>query len=319
MKGLLKCPWSCEAPPSAGRVLREIARNIDPRSRRNWSCLAMFLWFAVWGPCATIAFAFRHPGLRQWAVFAAYFWCYTVITNTIWWHRFASHRAFSIRSPLLKRLFRISMPIYLPVEAYAIPHRVHHAMPDRPGDPYTPLVGFVACMSTEWTTGVLDPEMTPENFAVARKLIEHTGVPLHDLEGFRRWGTVQTIDSLTLDFLVASVVHGAVGGLPACAALFIAHFFNLEFNYSAHGRGTARHRAGWDFHRDDLSLNQVGPGCLGGEWHNNHHLFPGSMRSGFLPHQIDIPFHLVKAAEACGLVAEVQDHRPRFDEMRRGL
>src|SRR5262249_46824431 len=158
---------------------------------------------------------------------------------------------------------------------------------------------FPGCMFTEWTTGLLDAaRMGPTEFELARRMIDHTGVPLHDLEGFRRWGTVQTIGSLLAESAGVFAVHYgllyALGGASWClaagSALLIAHYFNLEFNYTAHGSGRAQHRDGWDFHRADLSLNQRAPGFLGGEWHNNHHMFPCSMRSGFLPGQLDVPF-----------------------------
>lgn len=304
--------------PSPGRVILEIFRNVNPFfGLRNVSTFLMLLWFLLVGS-GFVAFWWRGPA--QWPLALAYFWVYTVVTNTIWWHRYASHRAFSIRFPVLKRFLRLLTPIYLPVEAYAIPHRVHHAYPDQPGDPYTPLSGYFACMSTEWTTGLLDPDMAPEDLATARRLIEHTGVPLHDDAGFRRWGTVQTMGSLVGEAIAsialhASVLHG-LGGMAAiraaCAGLFVGHYLNLDFNFSAHGRGRASHVAGWDFHTADLSLNQYGPGFIGGEWHNNHHRYPGSMRSGFLPGQLDLPFALVKLAERLGLVADVQDHRARF-------
>lgn len=318
---LLKRPaWGAALRPPVRQVLAEVARNVNPfAGRRNVSTFLMFAWFAAVAAAAA-AFLWRGPRAWQVGLALAYFWVYTVVTNTIWWHRYASHRAFSIRYSLVKRVLRLLTPIYLPVEAYAIPHRVHHAYPDRAGDPYTPLSGYVACMATEWTTGLLDPEMSPEDLATARRLIEHTGVPLHDDAGFRTWGTVQTIGSLVGEAALSIGFHAlalwALGGLDAVlaasAGLFAGHYLNLDFNYSAHGRGRASHTPGWDFHTDDLSLNQYGPGFIGGEWHNNHHRYPGSMRSGFLPGQLDVPFALVKLAEKLGLATDVQDHRDRF-------
>jgi fatty-acid desaturase len=49
-----------------------------------------------------------------------------------------------------------------------------------------------------------------------------------------------------------------------------------------------------DFDRDSLAINQLWPGFVAGEWHNNHHLFPNSARAGFLRWQPDISFAFIR-------------------------
>jgi stearoyl-CoA desaturase (delta-9 desaturase) len=308
--------------PSLAMCLRETLRNVNVlASRRNLVPLLMFIGFAACGPPQVIVYLGWFAAPQALAVAALYFYVYTAVTNTIWWHRFACHRAFSTRSRALKTAFRWLSPVFVPLESYVVPHLVHHARPDQPGDPYTPLSGYAGCMFTEWTTGLLDADgMSADDFARARRMIEHTGVPLNDLERFRRWGTLQTLPSLLGDLAAAISLHWSVlyalGGpswiLAANTGLFIGHFLNLDFNYTAHGSGRAGHRDGVDFHRNDLSLNQVAPGWIGGEWHNNHHLFPGSMRTGFLPWQVDVPFQVVRLLHHTGLVDAYHDDLDRF-------
>merc|ERR1712232_504239 len=58
--------------------------------------------------------------------------------------------------------------------------------------------------------------------------------------------------------------------------------------------------------------NQFFPGTVAGEWHNNHHMFPRSARSGFLWWQMDIPFATVCLLNALGLVSSFNDDKPKF-------
>jgi hypothetical protein len=44
---------------------------------------------------------------------------------------------------------------------------------------------------------------------------------------------------------------------------------------------------GWDGARRRGSINQLFAGTVSGEWHNNHHLYPGGARSGFFWWQLD--------------------------------
>jgi stearoyl-CoA desaturase (delta-9 desaturase) len=53
---------------------------------------------------------------------------------------------------------------------------------------------------------------------------------------------------------------------------------------------------------------------VAGEWHNNHHLFPGSARAGFLPWQPDISYAFIRLCAALGCVTSVRDARSKFYE-----
>jgi hypothetical protein len=71
-------------------------------------------------------------------------------------------------------------------------------------------------------------------------------------------------------------------------------------------------RTGNDFHRGDLSINQWWPGYVAGECHNNHHLYPTSARSGFLPHQLDLAWCLIRVGAWLGGVTRCRDSRADF-------
>ena len=63
-----------------------------------------------------------------------------------------------------------------------------------------------------------------------------------------------------------------------------------------------------------MSINQLWPGFVAGEWHNNHHLYPSSARSGFLKHQIDFAWYYIKFMSMIGAVTDYHDSKKLFLE-----
>ena len=51
---------------------------------------------------------------------------------------------------------------------------------------------------------------------------------------------------------------------------------------------------------------------LSGEWHNNHHLFPGSARAGFLPYQLDLAWIYIYSLFKLGMVSNYKDSKKEF-------
>src|SRR2546430_7246242 len=97
----------------------------------------------------------------------------------------------------------------------------------------------------------------------------------------------RTVTHLLLNWMFWYGVLFVLGGHALGTAIFGASFFWAfgirTFNFDGHGGGRDARRRGHDFNRNDLSINQWWPGYVAGEWHNNHHLYPTSARSGFLP------------------------------------
>jgi stearoyl-CoA desaturase (delta-9 desaturase) len=59
-------------------------------------------------------------------------------------------------------------------------------------------------------------------------------------------------------------------------------------------------------------LNQARPGLLAGEWHNNHHLYPGSARAGFLPSQLDLAWIYIYVLHKLKMVKSYKDSKEEF-------
>jgi stearoyl-CoA desaturase (delta-9 desaturase) len=51
---------------------------------------------------------------------------------------------------------------------------------------------------------------------------------------------------------------------------------------------------------------------VAGEWHNNHHLYPSSARSGFLAHQVDLAWYYIKGMSLLGAISSYHDSKELF-------
>jgi len=68
-----------------------------------------------------------------------------------------------------------------------------------------------------------------------------------------------------------------------------------------------------------MSINQVWPGIVAGEWHNNHHAYPNSARSGFKPWQVDSAWYYIKFMSMIGAVSSYRDSKEQFYSDHYGI
>ena len=143
---------------------------------------------------------------------------------------------------------------------------------------------------------------------------------LNSYKQYQKWGSVTSpvysVGIWILNWSFWYLVFFLIGGHALACALFTAAilWFVLirAFNYTGHGGGHAKHKDGVDFDRRNLSINQTRPGLLAGEWHNNHHLYPGSARAGFLPSQIDLAWIYVYVLYKLKMVSSYKDSKKEF-------
>jgi fatty-acid desaturase len=57
------------------------------------------------------------------------------------------------------------------------------------------------------------------------------------------------------------------------------------------------------YHREDKSINQLWPGFVAGEWHNNRHLYPKSASSGFTGYQLGLAWQCIRLMHCLGAVS----------------
>ncbi len=306
--------------PSNRELIREFFSRMNVfRTRHNW--LPAFCWFATLSLGVPLAvFLARY---FSWTMAFAGF-AYAMILlgthGTIYLHRYSTHRAFKFRNDFWRLVVSNLVVKVAPEELYVVSHHVHHSYTEKPGDPYNAHGGFLYCFLADANHQPISRNLSAEDYELASRMLSHTGVKTNTYEQYQRWGSIShpgaTILSYALNWAFWYAVFFAIGGHGLATAIFgMCMIWGLgvrTFNYDGHAHGQDKRRDGVDFNRDDLSINQIWPGYVAGEWHNNHHLYPTSARSGFLPYQMDLAWFFIRACAALGVVSSYRDDKPAF-------
>ena len=307
--------------PTLREVGRQLRQSVNFVRDRRQAVHAIFQAFHAATFIAFGVFLFGFFSLKTILVYCVSVIFLAIFVNTIWYHRYCSHRAFRFRHPLSARVFLWLNPIGFREEIYALLHHVHHRIEDEDDDPYGPHLGVFGSYLASGEFEI-DTDVTPEEFERIKRSLVHIGAPFASLQSFRRWRSVEWIPHYLARWMFAtlfwsSLAYGA-GGLPVVVAWFGAVFtFTLlmrDFNYRGHSRrDQPRHVDGWDFDRRSLALNQKFYGYVAGEWHNNHHSFRASANCAFHRGQFDLAFVIIKAMHKLGIVERFNDHRQQFE------
>jgi stearoyl-CoA desaturase (delta-9 desaturase) len=308
------------AVPTSRRILAEFWLRLNIfRTKKNW--LAFFGWFRllILIPCLFI-FLFRY--FNFYLAGAAFIYSMVIMGShgTIWYHRYCTHNAYTFRNGFWRFITRNLTINIIPEEIYVISHHVHHAKSDQPGDPYNARAGFLYCFLADVNHQPISRDLTEDEYARVLKMMDHTGVRPNTYAQYQKWGSIArpawSLAGWILNWAFWGIVFYGLGGPALAFALFgsagVWAIGVRTFNYEGHGKGKDKHREGIDFNRKDLSVNQLWPGYVAGEWHNNHHLFPSSARSGFLNYQLDLAWCFIRFLRAIGAVTSYHDSKKAF-------
>lgn len=308
--------------PSTRELLTEFRWRMNIfASRKNW--LPFFSWAAALSLAVPlVVFLTQYASVPLMALGFIYGMVILGSHGTFWLHRYCTHRAFKFRSPWLRSLCRNLVPKIIPEEVYVISHYVHHKFSEQPGDPYNVHGGWLYCFLADANHQGIAKNLSERDYNHLCRLMSHTGVRLNTYAQYQRWGSLChpafTIAHYALNWGFWYGAFYLLGGHALATALFAwAGIWGIgvrTFNFEGHGKGKDRRRPGSDFNRTDLSVNQAWPGFVAGEWHNNHHLYPNGARSGFLAHQLDLPWLFIRALAALGVVSSYRDYRADFME-----
>jgi stearoyl-CoA desaturase (delta-9 desaturase) len=199
-----------------------------------------------------------------------------------------------------------SNPISFREECYVIPHRIHHAKPDEPGDPYGPHLGWLGSYLATETQQKTNRHISRVEFDRLTRSLDHIGFVKNSYEQFQRTGSVENIWHYGARVISANLMWsalmfayaGRMGVLAWFSGVFLSTFVLRDFNFRGHAG-----LFGTDTHGNPL--NQVFYGFTAGEWHENHHQDPGSARSGREWWQIDVPYLIIRGMRVCGMVTQV--------------
>jgi stearoyl-CoA desaturase (delta-9 desaturase) len=306
--------------PSRREILREFFGRLNIfSSKKNW--LPFFYW--------TTSLSFGIPLVISlvryanfWLILAGFIYSMVLMGShgTFWLHRYGTHRAFRFRHPWIAAICRNLVIKVIPEETYIISHYVHHQFSEQPGDPYNVHAGWLYCFLADTNHQAIARDLSERDYAHLCRLIEHTGVHVNSYAQYKRWGTLChpffTVLHFALNWAFWYATFYWLGGHALATTIFgwagVWAIGVRTFNYDGHGGGKDLRRDGSDFNRADLSVNQIWPGYVAGEWHNNHHLYPNGARSGFLPYQLDLPWLLIKSLSLVGAVSSYRDYHADF-------
>lgn len=296
--------------PTLGEVWREWIDSVafwrDP-SRRMIAFYAAYhlVTFVVF-----VIFFVRHFSVGSVVTVLAIATGIATVYNTVWYHRYCTHRAFRFRNLWLARIFLWVNPVCFREESYVIPHRVHHSKSDEIGDPYGPHLGWLGSYMATESQQKINRQISRSDYERLAKSLEHIGIVNSSYEQFQRLGSVESVWHYLARVAVANlfwtslayVVAGWPGVQAWLAGVFFYSFLVRDFNFRGHGGFLGEVNPG-------VPLNQIFYGFIAGEWHENHHAHPRSAKSGLRWWQLDVPYWVIKALALCGAV--VHYNRPR--------
>lgn len=306
--------------PTRGQLLKEAFSRINIfKTRKNWISLFGSLIIFLMLPFLF----FFVTRFFSWQLVIAMVVYGTVIMGThgtVWLHRYCTHRAFQFSHPVWRFLTQNLVIKTCPEEMYVVSHHVHHSKADLPGDPYNSRAGFLYCMLAEVNHQSIAKDLSEGDYRKASRFMAHTGVPRNSFKQYRKWGSIArpfpAFSFCLLNWAFWYSVFYFIGGHGLACALFSSAMlwfaFVRAFNYTGHGKGKEKHVDGLDYDRSNLAINQSRPGLLTGEWHNNHHLYPGSARAGFLPYQLDLAWIFIFCMYRLRVVSSYHDSKKEF-------
>lgn len=306
--------------PTTRQLFSEVFLRINIfKTKKNWISLASLLLIACMLPFlyTYLVYYFSWPLTVLLLLYSMFIMS---IHTTVWLHRYCTHQAFEFSHPVWRYLIQNLVLKTVPEEIYVLSHHAHHAKSDLPGDPYNARGGFWYCMLAEINHQSISKELSETDYKTAVQLIRHTGVQINTYQQYCGWGSLTSpyynIFMWIMNWSIWYIIFYFAGGHGLACAMFSAALFWFimvrAFNYTGHGKGNNKHKDGIDFDRSNLSINQVRPGILAGEWHNNHHLYPASARTGFLPYQFDLPWVFIYGMYRLGIVCKYHDSKKDF-------
>lgn len=306
--------------PTTGQILKEFFSRINVfRDKRNWLSFLSWLMVLALAPFLFL-FIFKYFTIKGLIIAFVYSMIVMGSHGTVWYHRYCTHGAYKFSNNFW-RFFTQNLTLkIIPEEIYAISHHVHHALSDTPGDPYNAQGGFLYCFLADANHQPISHNLNEKEYARCVTLMKHTGVTANTYAQYQKYGSVanplRTIVAVLLNWSFWFAAFYLLGGLElACAIFGSAGIWAVgvrTFNYEGHGKGEDKRREGIDHNRKDMSVNQLWPGIVAGEWHNNHHLYPKSARSGFKSYQVDSAWYYIKFMSMIGAVSHYKDSKAQF-------
>ena len=227
------------------------------------------------------------------------FYCLYMLGITIGYHRLISHRSFKCNK--FVEYFFVAAG-YLAMEGspitWAVVHRAHHKQPDLINDPHGPGRGWFYQYAGWMLDFKYKEEISP--ISLTPDLLKDPFYKFLDQGGhlYRAYALCFIICASTRLLLLATTDISIT--LASVAAGIAAQQMPLILNVVSHIPQLGYR----SFTTEDNSSNVPWLAVLtmGEGWHNNHHAFPGSPRSGFDKHELDVSWLVLSVLQKFGLV-----------------
>ena len=239
-------------------------------------------------------------------------------------HRMLTHRAFKAHK-YVTAFFTLfsSMATQGPVLYWVMHHRLHHQHADTEKDPHSPHIypesdkhGFLHGLFHAHFGWIYQEEsirLTYDESAFsyeAKRMVAHT--KYHDVVRISNlywmWVIIGIVAPGLIGWLWIGTPLGALKGAlwGGLVRIFVGQHGTWGINSFSHHFGSRL------FNTSDKSTNNPIFALLTwGNWHNNHHAFPRSAKTGFKWWQLDIAWWVILFLEKIGLVYDVK--RPTED------
>ena len=235
------------------------------------------------------------------------FYLWHTMGVTIGYHRLLSHRSFKCLK--IVEYFWV-LGGYLAFEGsplwWATIHRAHHRYVETDRDPHSPKKGFkYAYWGWMFESGYpdyIDPQKQSKDLLadpIYRFLDQNNSWKKAHWLTFFIGASFRFILLFLFGWQIffASVLAGVLVLQVPLLLNIICHMPKLGYKtYAAED--------------DSVNVWWVSLLAMGEGWHNNHHAFPGSARSGLLPHEIDISWLTLRLMKALHLVSWIHEAKP---------
>jgi stearoyl-CoA desaturase (delta-9 desaturase) len=230
---------------------------------------------------------------------------------TIGYHRLLAHRSFC--APKAVEYFWVlcgflafeGSPIW-----WATIHRAHHRHVDTALDPHSPRQGLYHAQFGWLTSETYASHVDPKT--QSKDLIDD---PIYAfLEQGGRWNRSHTLQ-ITINILLRLVILYFFGWVAALASLLaglavmqIPLMLNVlchipKLGYKTYAR-----------HDDSVNVWWVALLAMGEGWHNNHHAFPGSAKTGVKPWEFDFSWIMICLMKKLNLASALNVMPAKIEE-----
>lgn len=242
--------------------------------------------------------------MTEFIVLFLIFYVWHMLGITIGYHRLISHRSFACSKAME---YFLVLPAYLAFEGspvwWATIHRAHHRHVDTPLDPHSPIYSLREAAFGWFLKDTYASHIDPNT--QSKDLMKDPIYRFLDQDG--SWPRAGAL-VFTIGFLFRALIWACFGPIPALASLaagLIAMGVPLGLNVLCHipKLGYKNYPSA----DDSVNIWWMNIFVFGEGWHSNHHIAPGSARSGVRPWEFDLSWLMIVLMKKLSLIGRVSD------------